>query len=366
MARWMRDRWSVLAFVVLAASVAPAGDVTVQQGTLTATGLYVDGNATVEETAYIDYLDVYYYAQVHGDLDVDYAIECDSIGNTSTPRGYFEPVLATDLLRVFGDTYGYGDGQFDYVIACDGMLSCGWLCAASDAFFEGKIYVSGGIDPPYVLYDAQTRTDIVERVKREVPPEKQSGSVVFFNGETKGLESYTPGEGKFCDLHGNVLHTIPPAGSGPYETVYFLDGLTGQVKPRQRTVHNRYTLKRGYKLDEKSGRFTNTETGAVVPREEAVALYVAKEGKQYDLQGNPIDPAQSRKTEGNYETVTEYHFDALTGEVTTRERRVYDRFVIKKGYGFDKRTGQFVRKDTGEVVPKETAVELIRASSAQR
>jgi hypothetical protein len=202
----------------------------------------------------------------------------------------------------------------------------------------------------------------VERVRREVAPEKQGGAVLFFNADTKSLETYVPEEGKFYNVQGNVVESIPPAGTAPYRTVYSLDGLTGEVKPRQRTVYNWYKLRQGYRLDEKTGRFVNARTGEVVPKEQALSLYVAGEDKTYDLAGNPIVRAQA-KTPARFET--EYRFDPLTGEVKKRLTRVYDRFAIKEGFALDKKTGQFIDKATGEVVPKETAVELRKASQEQ-
>jgi hypothetical protein len=171
-----------------------------------------------------------------------------------------------------------------------------------------------------------------------------------------------PGEGKFYDLQGNVVHAVTPAGTGPYETIHYLDPSTGEVKTAQRTISNRHKIRSGYKLDEKTGRFVNAKTGEAVPREQALSVYVAGEDKSYDLQGNLIPPRR-RVTAEKYET--EYYLDGVTGEVKTRPRHIHDRYVIKAGFGLDKKTGQFVEIATGQVVPKETAVEIKRASSAQ-
>ncbi|MEW6744920.1 MAG: VCBS repeat-containing protein [Planctomycetota bacterium] len=69
----------------------------------------------------------------------------------------------------------------------------------------GKITSDGGYDPPYVLYDAETRTAIIERVDREVPDDKRGGAVLFWNGQTLRFEVYLPARGEFRDLLGNVL-----------------------------------------------------------------------------------------------------------------------------------------------------------------
>ena len=65
-------------------------------------------------------------------------------------------------------------------------------------------------------------------------------------------------------------------------------------------------------------------------------------------------------SEQEVEYVTEYYFDSLTGEVKARRKAIRERYIIKKGLGFDKETGEFVDRLTGKVVPKETAVELTK------
>ena len=71
----------------------------------------------------------------------------------------------------------------------------------------GKVASLGGYDPPYVLYDNETRKAIRERVAREVPEEKSDGAVLFWNGETSQFEVYLPATGEFRDLVGNALAT---------------------------------------------------------------------------------------------------------------------------------------------------------------
>jgi hypothetical protein len=199
-------------------------------------------------------------------------------------------------------------------------------------------------------------------VKREVSPEKQDGAALFFNADTKALETYVPGEGKFYNLQGAVVHAVEAAGAGPTQTVYYLDGLTGQVKSRQKTLNNRYKVRQGYQLDEKTGSFISAATGKAVPREEALSLYVAEEDSLCDLRGNVIGHSRPG---GGGPFETEYYLDVSTGEVKARLKAVRDRFTIKDGFALDKKTGQFINKATGQAVPKETAIELRRASATQ-
>jgi len=79
------------------------------------------------------------------------------------------------------------------------------LHVVGDIFCSGKLTSSGGVDPPYVLYDSETRNSVVERVRQEVPKEKQDGAVLFWNGDMTQFEIYLPATGEFLDILGNTL-----------------------------------------------------------------------------------------------------------------------------------------------------------------
>jgi len=64
----------------------------------------------------------------------------------------------------------------------------------------GKITASGGVDPPYVLYDPQTRDRLVARVLEEVPLDKQRGASLYYNEETDQLEVYFADRDKFFEV----------------------------------------------------------------------------------------------------------------------------------------------------------------------
>jgi hypothetical protein len=82
------------------------------------------------------------------------------------------------------------------------------LHVVGDIYCTGKLTSDGGNDPPYVLYDFETRRAIVERVAREVPEAKRSGAVLFWNGEESRFEVYLPVQGEFRDLMGNLLAEV--------------------------------------------------------------------------------------------------------------------------------------------------------------
>jgi hypothetical protein len=160
-----------------------------------------------------------------------------------------------------------------------------YLSVDSDASFSDDVYISGtldvvgkatfygGHDPAYVMYNQQTRQEIIDMVKRDVPPEKQRGAVLFFNKDTKRLENYIPDEGKFYDLQGNLLYTMPTIEVATnYKALYYFDRITGEAKVSQRTIYDRYRIKKGYRLDTKTGHFINMATGDIVPKEVAVEL----------------------------------------------------------------------------------------------
>lgn len=163
-----------------------------------------------------------------------------------------------------------------------GTASPGYpLDVIGDVHLTGKLTSDGGNDPPYVLYNYETRQSIVARVSEEVPPDKLEGAVVFFNGETSKMEIFLATKGEFRDLDGKLLASVDPiTETFEVEDQYYFDQKTGKVKKyKVRKVPGaRYRMKYDYKLDEKTGEFyrivrdeNGVETGKVkVPREEAV------------------------------------------------------------------------------------------------
>ncbi len=81
------------------------------------------------------------------------------------------------------------------------------LDVVGDIHCTGKLTSDGGNDPPYVLYNRETRESIKERVAKEVSADKLDGAVLFWNGEDLRFEVYLPLRGEFRDLNGNLLAT---------------------------------------------------------------------------------------------------------------------------------------------------------------
>lgn len=82
--------------------------------------------------------------------------------------------------------------------------------SASTVWVNGDLQVSGkitggSIDPAYVIYDSETRERIKTRVMKEVPKDKQTGAALFFNSQSKRLETYVASEDAFYSLSGEKL-----------------------------------------------------------------------------------------------------------------------------------------------------------------
>jgi len=144
--------------------------------------------------------------------------------------------------------------------------------------FTGKLTLGGGTDPPYVLYDRETHSSIIERIRREVPPSKLGGAVLFFNSLTKRLEVFVPLEGKFYNLRGGLIEAVHPI-TETYETVekHYLDEETGEVKsyPVPKTT-TRHVLREGYELEPWTGKFMHGKKE--VYREEATEVITTTRG----------------------------------------------------------------------------------------
>ena len=330
MERSMRSRLPacVLGIVGLIISLALAGDVTVQQGNLSGTNLILTGHAGIT-----DWLEVGTDIEVEDDV---YADSCVYAYATVTD------VVATDGLLV------EGIGLFVDDVKIYGAL---------DVY--GKFSPEGGIDPPYLLCDKQTRQEIIEKVRKEVPPEKQGGAALFFNADNHQLETYVPAEGKFYNLSGTVVQTLPAviAPATQYKPWHHLDRESGQVKSSPKPVSNRYQLKSGCRLDEATGQLINEHTGEAVPREQAVEVYNPSDRTYYDLEGKAL---RTEQNPAQVEYVTEYYLDRHTGEVKSERRPVRQLYVVKKGLRFDKKTGQFTDTATGNAVAARDAVVQIR------
>jgi len=148
------------------------------------------------------------------------------------------------------------------------------LDVTGDIHCTGKLTSDGGNDPPYVLYNYETRKSIIERVKKEVTLDKLNGAVLFYNGEASRMELFLPSKGEFRDLFGKVLaSTTSIINTFEVEDKYYFDDKEGKIKaikvPKKKA---KYKIKEGIKLDNKTGIFYKEvkENKIIIPKEEAI------------------------------------------------------------------------------------------------
>ncbi len=149
---------------------------------------------------------------------------------------------------------------------------------AQDVTIEGKLNVNGGMDPPYVLLDAETRDSVAQRVAREVPPSKQTGAALFWNSTSKQVEVYVASEGSFYNLSGKLVEAIavPKVAGAVVTQTYRVDPATGAVVTQEKVQAPRWQLKLGYQFDKKSGEFfqitSSNAPPVAVTQEQALEL----------------------------------------------------------------------------------------------
>jgi hypothetical protein len=132
------------------------------------------------------------------------------------------------------------------------------LEVVGDIHSTGKVTSSGGYDPPYVLYDNENRRKIIDRVMEEVPTNKLSGAVMFFNGETSQMELFLPDKGEFRSIDGELLETTGTiTQTFEVEDRFYFDKKTGNVKAykvRKTSLEN-YEVKDDHVMDPMTGKF---------------------------------------------------------------------------------------------------------------
>ena len=88
----------------------------------------------------------------------------------------------------------------------------------------------------------------------------------------EALEFYAASERTYYDLQGNVLRTEASEQEIEYRSHCYFDSSTGQVKVRRDAIREVYVIKDGFKFDDTTGEFINTDTGHPVPKEIAIEL----------------------------------------------------------------------------------------------
>jgi len=211
--------------------------------------------------------------------------------------------------------------------------------------FTGKLTLGGGTDPPYVLYDLETRQSIIDRIKREVPKGKLGGAAMFFNSDTKLLEAFVPKEGKFYDLTGKLLDTTDPViDTYPVKKKHYFFEDTGEIKAFEVPDDpKKYKLAKGVRFNPWTGKFMK-EIEEEVSKEKALED-IEVEVKLKDVVG----------------FTTEYKL-ANNGEVKKVQIPIFDKRIeiqkrLKTDGCFYTETGKFFKKSEIEISKEEAILQ---------
>jgi len=197
---------------------------------------------------------------------------------TTTGKGSFGNNYTATLGDDSNSRAGYfTDGSGNDVYLADGSYSVytyGDIYGSSDLGIAGKITSYGGYDPPYILLDKLTKDQLLDRIKFEVPIDKYGGLALWWNGNK--LFGLTSQDGQNLDVYEIQMNKIatyqlPDKFNVSYETEYYFDTMTGEVKQTQKAKAEKYKIKNGIRFDRKTGKFYDKE-GQEVLKEEAIEL----------------------------------------------------------------------------------------------
>lgn len=245
------------ATIALAVSVARAGDINMLGN------LSVNSNLTAQ-------------TMNSGTCTLTHLIEIHKgVADGYLNAGIFEPDMGIVQTAGNGGYNGYlglnplggqvGIGTWDNNEFFYGGLTVGPSAIfESDVQVDGKLSLAGGMDPPYLLLDSETRSNIANRVAREVPPSKQTGAALFWNSQRKQLEVYIASEGSYYDLAGKLLASItaPVATNATVVRSYRIDPVNGGIVSRESVHAPRWQLKSGYRFNSLTGTFTKVGSGS--------------------------------------------------------------------------------------------------------
>jgi|GEM_PF-2709254 len=196
--------------------------------------------------------------------------------NTHLPGAFFRLNFGSPSSGVTGVIYADSGGN----VGINTTSPSYKLDVSGDIHCTGKVTSGGGNDPPYVLYNYETRDSIVKRIKKEISPSKLNGAVLFFNGEKQSLELFLPSKGEFRSLEGKLLEKVKPV-TKTFETEkrYYFDEETGMVKHYEaKKKIKKYRLKQNVFVDPLTGKFKKkiknqkeeTEKEMEISEEEAI------------------------------------------------------------------------------------------------
>lgn len=290
-------------------------------------------------------------------------------------------------LNVFGGS-GYGElSTYDYGIssafkfalnANGGNVGIGNTSASykldvsGTGRFTGAV-TTGGSDPPYEVFWAETRESVMDRIKRNVPPMYLNGCAIFYNSEADRMELFLPSKGEFRDLQNNVLETVDPIPAAfPTKKTHVLDTQTGRLLEFDDPAYEySFDVREGCRLDVETGKYVD-ENDQEVPEKEAVvfrdtsrenwkAEWIKAHTTETEIPAEDALEPELKEVEDTTQVLSEkqeYYLD--NGEVkskivTTYKKKLVDtgKKKLKSGVRFDTATGKFYKPN----VPTETEAE---------
>lgn len=130
--------------------------------------------------------------------------------------------------------------------------------------------ITGDIDPDHIQYNYYSRENLINDCKRDIPVGVKC-VVTFVNEKTELIEVYYPHLGKFKDIIGNVLHSVPVQVNPLVKVRYSINPYTGEWKTKLKGVKPRYKVKKGVIADSKLGVFQDKETRLhILTKEDAI------------------------------------------------------------------------------------------------
>lgn len=99
-----------------------------------------------------------------------------------------------------GTVCGNVNASGNVCAACFSGGCCNAGCLAVKCLVVKCKATLGATDPPWVLYDPNTREQVASDIVRQVPEEKQGGATLFYNKDTKQMEYYIHTENKYYKL----------------------------------------------------------------------------------------------------------------------------------------------------------------------
>jgi hypothetical protein len=192
------------------------------------------------------------------------------IGND---QGSIEVETDTLYLRAYNDIQAdqdfYANADFytsqNAYITGELFVDGGLSSFQQDLEIYGKLNVYGGIDPPYMLYDNETRASVIDRIRKEIPPNKANGIVHFYNSELNRMEYIKPATCEImvqkADKEGIIgFHVVEiiddgkPCYNTNVETEYIWDNFLGKVREVQKTVYERIKLPGDKEVNKDTGK----------------------------------------------------------------------------------------------------------------